>query len=103
MTENQNFKKEVEENKKKIKLVLLIYDHIRMKNHNIDTFKTSSIIYSKKMKGKDIVTAFNEYKSKVYNRSSNINNKTHYFLELMKAIYQRFYTKSFRFSIDFSI
>ena len=49
MTENQNFKKEVEEIKKKIKLLLLIYDHIRMKNQNIDTFKTSSIIYSKQM------------------------------------------------------
>lgn len=89
MTENQNFKKEVEEIKKKIKLLLLIYDHIRMKNQNIDTFKTSSIIYSKQMKGKDIVTAFNEYKSKVYNQSSNINHKTHYFLELMKEIFAK--------------
>lgn len=89
MTENQNFKKEVEEMKKRIKLLLLIYDHIKIKNQNIDTFKTSSIIYSKQMKGKDIVAAFNEYKSKVYNQSSNINNKTHYFLELMKAIFAK--------------
>lgn len=89
MTENKNFKKEVEDTRKKIKLLLLIYDHIRMKNQNIDTFKISSIIYSKQMKVKNIVDAFKEYKSKVYNGPSNINNKTHYFIDLMKAIFAK--------------
>ena len=89
MTDNKNFKKEVEEIKKKIKLLFLIYDHIRMNNKNIDQFKTSSIIYSKQMKERDLVDAFDEYKSKVYNQPSNINNKTFNFINLMKSIFSK--------------
>ena len=80
-------KKDAKELSKEIKNLLLIYDHIRTSNKNIDEFNPSKIVLTKDIKQKDLKDVFNDYKNKPYQNSHNLNNKTVYFLELMKKIF----------------
>ena len=66
---------------------MLIYDHIRTSNKNIDEFNPSKIVLTKDIKQKDLKDVFNDYKNKPYQNSQKLNNKTVYFLELMKKIF----------------
>ena len=80
-------KKDAKELSKEIKNLLLIYDHIRTSNKNIDEFNPSKIVLTKDIKQKDLKDVFNDYKNKPYQNSHKLNNKTVYFLELMKKIF----------------
>ena len=80
-------KKDAKELLKEIKNLLLIYDHIRTSNKNIDEFNPSKIVLTKDIKQKDLKDVFNDYKNKPYQNSHKLNNKTVYFLELMKKIF----------------
>ena len=80
-------KKDAKELSKEIKNLLLIYDHIRTSNKNIDEFNPSKIVLTKDIKQKDLKDVFNDYKNKSYQNSQKLNNKTVYFLELMKKIF----------------
>ena len=80
-------KKDAKELSKEIKNLLLIYDHIRTSNKNIDEFNPSKIVLTKDIKQKDLKDVFNDYKNKPYQNSQKLNNKTVYFLELMKKIF----------------
>ena len=79
-------KKEVEELTKEIKMLFLIYDHVMTFSKNIDEFNTSKIIITRDIKQKVLVDLFNLYKSKNYQNSLDVNNKTCYFIDLMKKI-----------------
>ena len=80
-------KKDAKELSKEIKNLLLIYDHIRTSNKNIDEFNPSKIVLTKDIKQKALEDVFNDYKNKPYQNSHKLNNKTVYFLELMKKIF----------------
>ena len=80
-------KKDAKELSKEIKNLLLIYDHIRTSNKNIDEFNPSKIVLTKDIKQKDLKDVFNDYKNKPYQNSHKLNKKTVYFLELMKKIF----------------
>ena len=80
-------KKEAQELSKEIKNLFLIYDHIRTSNKNIDEFNPSKIVLTEDIKQKDLKDVFNDYKNKPYQNSHKLNDKTFYFLELMKKIF----------------
>ena len=80
-------KKDAKELSKEIKNLLLIYDHIRTSNKNIDEFNPSKIVLTEDIKQKALKDVFNDYKNKPYQNSHKLNNKTVYFLELMKKIF----------------
>ena len=80
-------KKDANELSKEIKNLFLIYDHIRKYNKNIDEFNPSKIVLTKDIKQKDLIDIFNDYKNKPYQNAHKLNNKTVYFLELIKKIF----------------
>ena len=86
MKGKSKMQKDVEELSKNIKNLFLIYDHVRTFSLNIDEFNTSKIILTRDIKKKTIVDIFALFKNKNYHNSSKVNNKTCYFIDLMKTI-----------------
>ena len=70
----------------KIKMIFLIYDYVRSSSKNINEFNISKIVLTRDIKKKTFEEVFNSYKNRSYNQSSNLNNKTLYFIDLMKNI-----------------
>ena len=87
MEEAKKIKQDTEELSKIIKTVFLIYDHVRMLSKNIDEFNTSKIVITRDIKKKTLSQVFEFYKRYPYQMTSNLNNKTRYFIELMKKIF----------------
>ena len=87
MAEKSKMKKEIEALSKDIKKLFLIYDYIRTFSKNIDEFNTSKIILTRDIKQKTLIDLFNFYKNKIHQNEPKLNNKTCYFIDLMKKIF----------------
>ena len=86
MEDKIKIKEDVEELSKNIKIVFLIYDHVRNTSKNIDEFNPSKIVLTKDIKKKSLAEVFILYKNHYYQQLSNVNNKTRYFIDLMEKI-----------------
>ena len=86
MTYKKKLNEHAAEFEENIKSLLLIYDHIMSSTANIDDFDTSKIFLSSDMKKKDLKEVFKIYKHKTYQQPKGLNNKTTYFINLIKNI-----------------
>lgn len=87
MEGKNQMKKDVEKLSKDIKNLFLIYDLVRTFSLNIDEFNSSRIIITRNIKEKTLLDIFAILKNKNYPNSSKVNNKTRYFIDLMKNIF----------------
>ena len=87
MEKTKAFALDSQELLEKMKIVLIINDHIKTNYENIDEINISKICRSYDIKYKELIQIFQSCKNKTYEKASNLNRKTQSFNKLMEKIF----------------
>ena len=79
MEKTKAFALDSQELLEKMKIVLIINDHIKTNYENIDEINISKICRSYDIKYKELIQIFQSCKNKTYEKASNLNRKTQSF------------------------